>query len=654
MPYLVTLHTVLSEPTWAQATTLHRLCREAAAVTVFTETARTLAVRTGIAPPDRIVHVPHGAPTPVTDYQATNEIGAEVRRTLDELAGRRVLSTFGLISPGKGLQTAIEALGMIAEEHPDAAYLIAGSTHPEIVRNNGEDYRESLMQAAEEAGVADRVAFLDSFLTENEIGAILAQTEIFCTPYRSREQISSGALTFAVAAGKPVVSTEYHYAVDMLGDGAGITVPPEDPEAFAEALRTLLGDDARLAAAGEAARERGAGLHWDAVAQRFAAIVRACAAQRRHAAPAGSVQPPRLKLKHLTRLTDSGGIMQFGQGMRPDPASGHCVDDVARLAIVAAGLCAEHPQALRGATPHEWLDTSLEFLQQAYDPAARAARNMRTVDGRWLDEPHPGDHVGRLIWALGEVAAAPAVPDKFRERAGEQLVDMLPAVRNLTALRSTAYAVLGLVQIAEPTRELEQGVERLDAAWRDTATGSWPWFEERLSYDNARLAQALLAGGARAGDAAVAGRGLIALDWYLEQVGLDLSGDAGAGSAADADGDTDGESGQLALVGNLWRRKGFPRPEYEGDEQPIDAAAVVEAGAQAWRVTGDARYAGVARRSFAWFLGDNRLGLPLYDAGSGGCRDGLQAAGTNPNQGAESTLAYHQARLGLIRAGLAD
>lgn len=640
VPYLVTLHTVLSEPTWSQASTLNRLCRDAAAVTVFTETARTLIMRTGIAAPDRIVHVPHGAPEPVTNFDASHEIGTEVRRTLDGLAGRRLLSTFGLISPGKGLQTAIEALGLIAEEHPDVAYLIAGSTHPEIVRLSGEDYRENLMRAAEEAGVADRVVFLDSFLTENEIGAILAQTEIFCTPYRSREQISSGALTFAVAAGKPVVSTAYHYAVDMLGDGAGITVAPEDAESFAGALRTLLGDSARMAAATRAATERGADLRWDAVAKRFAAIVRACAAQRRLEGPAGGVQPPRLKLKYLGRLTDSGGIVQFGQGRRPDPESGRCVDDVARLAVVAAGLCAEQPQALRGATPHTWLDTSLEFLQEAYDPVARAARNLRTADGRWLDEPHSGDHVGRLIWALGEVASGPAVPDKFRERAADQLLDALPAVRGLTSLRSMAYAALGLVRIPEPTPELQLCLSRLDGAWRDCATEDWPWFEEQLSYDNARLAQALLAGGARAGDAAVAGRGLRALDWYFDQVGL--------GSAEDA------EQARLTLVGNAWRRKGMPRPEYEGDEQPIDAAALVEAGAQAWRVTRRDRYAAFARRSFAWFLGDNRLGQPLYDAGSGGCRDGLQAVDTNLNQGAESTLAYHQARLGLIRAGLAD
>jgi len=641
VPYLVTLHTVLSEPTWTQAGTLHRLCRDAAAVTVFTETARTLAVRTGIAPPDRIVYMPHGAPPPRSEHEALRDAGPDARQTLASLADRRMLSTFGLLSPGKGLETAIEALGLIAEEFPDVSYLIAGATHPEIVRLSGEDYRESLVQAAEKAGVADRVVFLDSFLTDAEIAAILAQTEIFCTPYRSREQISSGALTFAVAAGRPVVSTAYHYAEDMLGDGAGITVPPADPRAFAAALRELLGDDKQLKTAAQAARERGSDLHWNAVGQRFATTVRACAAQGRRHQPSGAVQPPRLKLTQLNRLTDDGGIVQFSRGTRPDPASGYCVDDVARLAIVAAGLCGEAPQALREATPQAWLDMCLEFMQESYDPISRTARNMRGVDGEWLDEPHPGDHVGRLLWSLGEVAATATVPDKIREQAAEQLHDTRAAVSELGDLRSTAYALLGLVQIPEPTPELEQCLERLDTAWQNSATATWPWFEDVLSYDNARLAQALLAGGARAGDQAIVSRGLIALDWYLGQVGL--------GSGADTE-----QGSWLALVGNKWRRKGARRAAYEGDEQAIDAAAVVEACAKAWRITGDPQYADRARRSFAWFLGDNRLGLPLYDAVSGGCRDGLRAVDTNPNQGAESTLAYYQARQALLKAGLAD
>jgi len=655
VPYLVTLHTVLSTPSPTQAGTLFRLCRDAAAVTVFTGTARRLAVGTGIAPPDRIVHVPHGAPPPGSG----GDVRPEVASTLDRLAGRRLLSTFGLLSPNKGLETAIAALGLIADQHPDVTYLIAGSTHPEVARQEGENYRDKLILAVERANLQDRVVFLDTFLSDAEISAVLARTEIFCTPYRSREQISSGALTFAVAAGCPVVSTSYFYAEDMLAGGAGIAVPPEDPEAYAEALHTLLSDPDRLERAREAARTQGAGLHWTAVARRFAGIARATAARRTRPVPdavatdaAGMalVDVPKLKLTHLNRITDSGGVVQFSDRAKPDLGSGYCVDDVARLAIVAAGLCDVPVRELKGTDPHDWLDTSLAFLEAGYDAAAFGSRNMRDATGVWLDEPHRGDHVGRLLWSLGEVAAGAAVPDKYRERAAALLDVARPSLRVLSTVRSTAYALLGLVRVPEPTPELALGVARLEAAFRTNATDDWPWFEDELTYDNARLAQALLAGGERAGDGAVVHDALRALDWYLGQVGLGQT-DPGQADPGET-GPGEEPEGYLALVGNLWRRKGALPPEYEGDEQPIDAAAVVEACVEAWRITGREFYADRARRAFGWFLGANRLGLPLYDASSGGGRDGLRETDVNLNQGAESTLAYYQALLALRSADL--
>jgi glycosyltransferase involved in cell wall biosynthesis len=644
VPYLVTLHTVLSSPSASQAGTLYRLCRNAAAVTVFTETARRLAVGTGIAPPDRIVHVPHGAPPP----GAGGEVRVEVERVLKRLEGKRLLSTFGLISPGKGLETAISALALVADRHPDVVYVIAGSTHPEVARQYGENYRDRLVRITQESGLEDRVVFLDMFLTDAEIAAVLDRTDIFCTPYRSREQISSGALTFAVAAGCAVVSTSYYYAEDMLADGAGLTVPPEDPEAYAAALDTLLADDERLQAARAAARTQGAALHWTAVARRFAGIARAAAARRPREVPSGiradaavAAHPevPRLRLTHLNRITDAGGVVQSSHRTQPDLASGYCVDDVARLAIVAAGLCAVPVRELRGTDPLMWLDTGLDFMDQAYDRAAAASRNVRDVAGTWLDEPRRGDHTGRLLWSLGDIASSAAVPDKVRERAAGLLDEARAAVPDLIDLRSTAYALLGLVRMPEPTPELAMCTARLDTAWRRNAVDAWPWFEDVLAHDNARLAQALLAGGDRTGDAGAVGRALTALDWYLEQVGFGP--------------EAEGEDSALILIGNTWRRKGFPRKAYEGDEQPVDATAVVEACVEAWRVTGNQRYADRARRAFSWFLGANRLRLPMYDAASGGCRDGLREYDVNPNEGAESALAYYQALLALKRAGLA-
>jgi len=390
------------------------------------------------------------------------------------------------------------------------------------------------------------------------------------------------------------------------------------------------------------------------VARRFAGIARATAARRTRPVPdavatdaAGMarVDVPKLKLTHLNRITDSGGVVQFSDRAKPDLGSGYCVDDVARLAIVAAGLCDVPVRELKGADPHDWLDTSLGFLEAGYDPAALGSRNMRDATGVWLDEPHSGDHVGRLLWSLGVVAAGAAVPDKYRERAAALLDTARPSLRALSTVRSTAYALLGLVRVPEPTSEVALGVARLAAAFRTRSTDDWPWFEDELTYDNARLAQALLAGGERAGDATAMHDALRALDWYLGQVGLGRTGPGEKGSGEEPDG-------RLALVGNLWRRKGAPRPEYEGDEQPIDAAAVVEACVEAWRVTGREFYADRARRAFGWFLGANRLGLPLYDASSGGGRDGLRETDVNLNQGAESTLAYYQALLALRSADL--
>jgi glycosyltransferase involved in cell wall biosynthesis len=295
VPYLVTLHTVLSRPTPNQADTLARLCGGADAVTVFTPTARTLAVDAGAAGADRMFVVPHGAPTVLRadwdrphipemrrslPFTGTHGLRPAVGDLLVENAGNRIVSTFGLVSPGKGLEIAIEAVARLVDEHPDLTYVIAGATHPEVARRHGEDYRDRLSGLVKELRLEERVRFLDFFLTDEEIAALLARTEVFLTPYHSKEQVSSGALTFAVAAGCPAVSTSYRYAQDLLRSGAGLTVEPGDSEAFAAALGILLADPGRLHAAQAAAHRVGTTLAWPAVARGFATVVRDVVANR--------------------------------------------------------------------------------------------------------------------------------------------------------------------------------------------------------------------------------------------------------------------------------------------------------------------------------------------------------------------------------------
>jgi glycosyltransferase involved in cell wall biosynthesis len=643
IPYVVTLHTVLSRPTAGQAAALRMLCARAAKVTVFTETVRRMLVRAGTATDHQIVVVPHGAPIALRTAPERGSLRPEVAGLLDRLAGKPTLTTFGLISSGKGIHVAIKALADVVRHHPDTHYVVAGATHPEVVRHAGETYREGLHALVDRLGLSDRVHFVDLFLTEEELSALLHSTTLFVTPYRSAEQICSGALTFALAAGCPVVSTAYRYAQDMLQAGGGRLVPCGEVGPLAAAIVDLLGDPAACARERAVAETIGAAFTWPAVAVRAAALfgeVAQRATDERHSLSLPQLTTPPLRLDHLDRLTDDFGIIQFANGVEPDPESGYCVDDAARLAIVAAEVLAT---GRGGDLPARWLRLAMRFLDAAYDctPGAgpgEAGRmhNLLSYKGSWADEPGTGDHVGRTIWALGVVVSSETCPDEVRLAAAQLLDRLAPTAGRLAVdgLRSAAYSLIGLTRARRPAAEIAPLVHQLQSALKAASRPGWRWFEPELTYDNARLPQALLAGAVQLGESRLAARALTALDWYLEHVGL--------------------ESGMLRCVGNLWHRWGEANAWGEdGDEQPLDAAACVEALVAAWQHTGSIRYARAAGWAYEWFLGRNRVGARLYAETTGGCHDGLSATGANANQGAESTLAYYQALLSLVRTGLA-
>jgi hypothetical protein len=467
-----------------------------------------------------------------------------------------------------------------------------------------------------------------------ELAELLAHTTIYLTPYRGAEQACSGTLAFALVAGCPIVSTPYRHAQEILaghaGTAPGVLVPRDDSAALADAVVGLLDDPARLAGAGAAAYALGAGLTWPSVAARIAGVYT-------RAVPALGALRTRYpqRLDHLARLTDGTGIVQFAYGNRPDRASGYCVDDVARLALVAGGLAAQEddppPQ------PDRWLDSALRFLDRAVTGAG--LHNLTDPDGRWLDGPHLGDHVGRAVWAAGVLAARG--PARVRGEATALLRRMLPLVGRLTSVRSIAYALLGLAPAAGAAQDvpavLRTAAYRLDRARYTDPERDWCWFEPWLTYDNARLPQALLGAGTALGDRRLVDRALSTLDWYLGQAGL-------GGPSPE----------MLRCVDNRWRGRQRPCATGDGDEQPLDAAATAEALAAAWLATRDKRYARLARLALSWFHGVNRAGVAVADLATGGCHDGLSVAGVNANQGAESTLAYHQVLVALRDAGLIE
>jgi glycosyltransferase involved in cell wall biosynthesis len=639
-PLVVTLHTVLSEPTAHQLRVLTELCEQAESVIVMTDTARRLLDEVGACPVRKIRVVPHGAPVELGRRRAEQAGGRRPQYITpmpggyERMQSRFLLSTFGLISPGKGLETAIAALPAIVERHPEVLYLIAGRTHPQIARREGEQYRLMLERRVVDLGLGDHVEFDDRFLSIDELADLLAATDVFVTPYRNREQIASGALTFALAAGCAAISTPYWYAEDMLASGAGRLIPFADTRALTDAVCEFIEEPGALEAAREEARRIGVGLAWPSVAEDTASVLREAAvlAPRRTPIPVVELELTDVRRDHLLTLVDDAGIVQHANGVVPNRQTGYCVDDVARLVVVALELGRRHEE-------QPWntiLYRALAYLHAATDPGGGGMRNFMSYERHWLDEPHVGDHVGRTIWALGDVLSTAWVPALVGPT--RSLLDSLVvSLRNDVSLRTAAYAVLGLARIDADRLELDARallqrlVNQLSEALAHASSDGWRWFEDDLRYDNARLSHALIVGGTALGRETDVSVGLESLAWLGDECGL--------------------ADDMLRLPGHQGRHRDEPAPGL-GDEQPLDASALVEAELAAFWITGEPEHGARAQRAFDWFLGRNRLDRPLYDFATGGCSDGLGEDDLNANQGAESTLAFHRAELLLDAAGL--
>ena len=410
VPLVVSLHTVLPHASANQARIMRRLCERAASVMVFTATARRMLLEQHLVRASKLRVVPHGAPS-----ELYREYSSRRRQAMARRRGRPTIATFGLLSSGKGVEIALEAMASVREAVPDVMYVIGGRTHPEIVRTEGEQYRESLEEMVRERGLEKNVMFLHRFLDLGDLSRLLAATDVFCTPYLHGDQIVSGALTFAIAAGCPAVSTPYRYAQDLLVDGAGRLVPFGAAQPLADALIELLVKPEALADARDAARRAGASLSWPEVGRQTAAVLRdAIEVQQRRRGPArrrprlSTARPTdavvRTSAAHLRVMVDDTGIFQHADGGVPALEHGYCVDDVARFVPLGYELSTTDPSW----TPD--VVRSLGFLRSASDGQTAAMRNFLSWDRKWLDEPHDGDHIGRTMWGLGELLSAGCGP----------------------------------------------------------------------------------------------------------------------------------------------------------------------------------------------------------------------------------------------------
>lgn len=675
LPVVTTLHTILTRPTPLQRRVLQRIGDRSERLVSMSQRGRVLLRDVYGIPPGSIEVIPHGVPA----FGTVNSAEAKARLGLDGL----VILSFGLLGPHKRLELVIDALARIAHRAPDARLAIVGRTHPEIRRKWGESYRQSLVDQAARLGIGDRLVFVDRFLDNAELGDWLAASDVFVTPYSNAQQITSGTLAYALAAGTAIVSTPYEHAVELLGEGRGVLVPFNDVDRLAEALDRLLTDDVEREAIQSRARAHGRSFTWPQVAARYAELFAQILSSDELAMPAAALRPlpvasvpqvgvmtpaaavgygnghplaglaiptpfrearsaeparpigrggrslpgpaemPTGVRRHLESMADEIGIFQFSSAGRPDRAFGHCTDDVARCLRVDL----RHAERALNPKVANAIRRDVVFLREAFDPTTGRFRNFRGSDGHWLDAPGSEDAHARAFRALGEAMTGAA--DRVVAASARRLfAQALPEARQLRHMRPIAAAILGAdAALADPASAPEawELLELLAERLADPITNAresdptWPWPDSVVTYENGIVPEALIAAGLRLGRPALVGLGTDVLGWLLE--------------AQTAPG------GWLRSIGNdgWWRRGGHPA---RWDQQPVEPASLLFAAAAAYEATGNARWLAEADRCARWFLGENDGRIVLADPARGACRDGLLPHGPNTNEGAESTLLW--------------
>jgi glycosyltransferase involved in cell wall biosynthesis len=623
MPIVTTLHTLLPAPTAIQSNVMGKIIALSAKIVVMAEKGRELLQSVHNVPPHKIEVVPHGIP----DFPFLETQHAKVRFGF---SGKSVILTFGLLSPSKGIETVIDAMPGIVESCPNAVYVILGATHPNLIRHQGESYRDTLNARVRELGMEDHVVFINQFVDQATLLDFISMCDVYATPYLNEAQMTSGTLAYSFGLGKAVISTPYWHAKELLDDGRGILVPFGDSKAIGSEIAALLTNDVRRHAMRKRAYAASRSMTWAQTAKRYLAAFESACETRRIGNRAPAAQSdfwregnafPEMRIGHFLSMCDSTGLLQHAVHSIPDRAHGYCVDDNARALLLSTALATFGETRLSEAMTARFA----AFIQHAWNPHTHRFRNFMSYDRQWLETQGSEDSHGRTLWALGECARSDTDPSR-RRWATALFKTALPAVEGFQSPRAWAFTLLGLdAYCALVVGDLAAGrirellADRLILAFRATESKDWHWFEDVLAYDNARLPHALLLTGEALKRPQFVKVGLASLGWLMT---LQTTQD-----------------GYFRPIGT--ESFGVARKAPEAfDQQPVEAAAAISACLAAWRVHDSAQWTAGALRAFDWFLGGNDLQTSLVDINTGSCRDGLHPDRPNENRGAESVLSY--------------
>ena len=619
-PTMLVFHTVLPRPDKTLWQNVKQMATIVDSIVVMTNTSSNILMRDYDISKEKITVIGHG--THLVEHTDKKFLKAKY-----ELTGKKVLSTFGLLSSGKSIETTLNALPEIIADNPDAVFLIIGKTHPSVVKNEGENYRNMLLEKIRELHLQDHVRFVNRFLSLPELLEYLQMTDIYLFTSKDPNQAVSGTFSYAISCGCPIISTPIPHAVEVLKDETGVIIDFENSLQLAIEVNRLLADDALRA------RITANGLHrivpnaWENSALAHALLFNKVSDRKMPL----EYKIPSVNLDHIKKMTTSFGMIQFSKINHPDIDSGYTLDDNARALI---SMC-QHYELTKDESDLKYIGIYFNFIRFCLRPDGYF---LNYVDERKLfteqnNQTNLADSNGRAIWALGYlISKGELLPAGLVLSAEKVLQTALQMVDKVYSTRAMAFIIKGLYywnsrrNSSKNISCIQLLANRMMQMYRHEAKDDWQWFEDYLTYANSLLPESMLFAYMATGDLAYKDIAKTSFDFLLSKTFHD---------------------GSIKVVSNKgWMHVGDELvPEKIGGEQPIDVAYTILALSKFYDVFKNPDYLKKMQAAFNWFMGKNHLNQIIYNPRTGGCFDGLEDIHVNLNQGAESTVSYLMARL---------
>lgn len=610
-PVVATFHSVLPDPSERLKSIVRSIAGRSKSIVVMNRSSQMVLENDYQVPKSKITLIPHGIPQIPFESSERAKIELGLEQNI-------VLSTFGMLSPDKGVEYAIRALPKVVEKFPNIIYLVIGATHPNIRREEGEDYRNFLINEVERLNLNNNVKFYNKYLTLEEIIQYLRATDVYISPTLDPGQSVSGTLSYALGCGRPIISTATEYAKYIIDESNGLLVRLRNHNAISRALIDILSDSKYIRSMSASAYEKSRQMIWPNVAVQYFNLY------KKHTdIESEENKLPEVKFDHLVRLSDDFGILHHAKYSKPEKRYGYSLDDNARALIACARRFQNHPsQQLIDLTR-----TYLKFIKFAARPSGYFANIVSSQKKR--DNTKDEDVLGRTVWALGYAGSREFLPEEIRKEAEKLFLRSLKPLAAVKTPRAIAFALIGLYFYLKrhPKKSLSALFSRLAdrqlAFYENRSSDEWQWFEDRFTYSNSRLPESLFYAYDLTGDKKYLKAAETTLNFLCRVTFL---------------------KNHYAPIGqNGWYVRDKQRSYF--DQQPEDAASMTETKLTAYKITKNKRHFDDAFKAFQWFLGKNHLNQMVYDEATGGCHDGVGQYAMNLNQGAESTISYLLARL---------